>query len=153
MSTTVVAAANLSDADKKQAAEQALMQKQTRHDALFRRRGGVSKFIQSAQNSLVFQPDFCWDDMLSVASLSISVAGSIFTASSVPLAGTVTILPPKGGFKYITTFDGDAGEMSLRIALVQISLQGNKAFALAGRNMTSIAAHSDQMIDRASLIH
>lgn len=149
MSSDISAVANLSPKEMEDAANQALQRKQDQHDVLVRY-VGVNKFIQSAHNSLLFQPDCRWDDMLSGAPLSISVMGSIFITSTASVADTVTIQPPKNGFTYIATFSGDSGEMSLQAALVQISSQGSKAFTLASVNMGSIASFSDGIIENLS---
>jgi hypothetical protein len=118
----------------KDTAQKALQQKEDQRRTLFRS-GGLTKFIQTAQNSLLCQPDCRWDDMLSGAPLSIAVMGSIFVASTASGTSTVIILPPKEGFKYIPTFLGASDGMPLQDALVQIASKGSQAFMLASRNM------------------
>lgn len=86
--------------------------------------------------------------MLTGAPLSIAVMGSIFVASTASGASTVTIMPPKEGFKFISTFASDSGEMALQAALVQISEKGNSAFMLASKNMQGIALYSDTIIGK-----
>ena len=147
MSTDTSAVANLSPQQMKDTAYKAPQQKEVQHNALVRS-GGVTKFIQMAQNSLLFQPDNRWDDMLSGAPLSIAVMGAIFVASTASSADKVTILPPKEGFKYISTFTGSSGEMSLQAALVQVASKGSQAFQLASKNMQAIASYSDDIISK-----
>ena len=122
--------------------------KKADHDALIQH-GGVDSFIQRAQHSMLFQPNCRWDDMLSGAPLTIAVMGAGFVASTASSTSTVTIMPPKGVFKYISTFEGDSGEMALSAALVQIAKKGQNAFELANTNMQGIAGYGNDLISKA----
>ena len=150
MASDILAAAGLSPEKAKAAAEAALDLREKQHDALVRS-GGVVDYIQSAHSLITYQPNYRWDDMLTSVPLLTSVMGSIYIGSASPTAGTVTIVPPKEGFKFIATFSGDRGDMSLQAALIQVNGLGDQALMLAVKNMSAIASFSDRVISYVSL--
>ena len=146
MASDILAAASLAPDGVKKAAEAALELKRRQHDSLVRTKG-VTDYIETANNMTMFQPDYCWDDMLSSAPLLLSVMGAIYTASTAPEPARTVIVPPRDGFKYITTIGGDRDEVSLQATLVQINSFGDQGFELAGKNMNAITSFSGRITE------
>ncbi|KAB8264991.1 hypothetical protein BDV32DRAFT_145025 [Aspergillus pseudonomiae] len=103
------------------------------------RKASTKEYIEDVKNSLLFQPGFNWSDLLSAAPISVSLLGSLFVASTIPDATDITIIAPKGGFKYLANFDSD---VSLNACLVQCSDTGAKAFSTASNSFDAIVLNT-----------
>jgi hypothetical protein len=97
-----------------------------------------AKFVASIKGSAMFQNN--WDELLSAAPMSISLLGSCLIAASSSTSTTVTLTPPKGGFKYLSY-------KQLRPNMIQIVDTGRECFRIADANMDFIAQASNKMYD------
>jgi len=97
-----------------------------------------AKFVASIKGSAMFQNS--WDELLSAAPMSISLLGSCLVAASSSTSTTVTLTPPKGGFKLLSF-------RQLRPNMIQIVDTGRECFRIADANMDFIAQASNKMYD------
>jgi hypothetical protein len=97
-----------------------------------------AKFVNSIKGSAMFQNN--WDELLSAAPMSISLLGSCLIAASSSTSTTVTLTPPKGGFKFLSY-------KQLRPNMIQIVDTGRECFRIADANMDFIAMASNKMYD------
>ncbi|GAB1206125.1 hypothetical protein APSETT445_004806 [Aspergillus pseudonomiae] len=103
------------------------------------RKASTKEYIEDVKNSLLFQPGFDWSNLLSAAPISVSLLGSLFVASTIPDATDITIIAPKGGFKYLENFDSN---VALNACLVQCSDTGAKAFGIASNSFDAIVLNA-----------
>ncbi|KAF2155994.1 hypothetical protein K461DRAFT_318634 [Myriangium duriaei CBS 260.36] len=100
----------------------------------------VAEYVQDVKQSKLFHPAYNWNDMLSAAPTTIVLLGSLFIASTVPEAQKITVTAPKGGFKHLSDFGGNA---SLNACLVQCADTGTASFQQAARSSDAIALKSN----------
>ncbi|RFU25071.1 hypothetical protein B7463_g11267, partial [Scytalidium lignicola] len=106
------------------------------------RKFSTAQYVQDVKMSMLFQPGFNWNDLLSAAPISVSLLGSLFVASTIPDAFVIKIIPPSGGFKYLRNF----GESpSLNACLVQCSDTGAKAFLTSSNSFDAISLKSSSI--------
>ncbi|KAK1703530.1 hypothetical protein BDP67DRAFT_584570 [Colletotrichum lupini] len=121
---------------KVEAAQQAVLKKT---------HGGKAgaQFVQEVKESLFFQ--YNWNELLSAAPTAITLVGSCHVAAASPNAAAISLKDsvPTGGFKYLRV----AQDPTLRACLVFVASEGDKAFRVAGSNMSSIASQSSEIIE------
>ncbi|KAK1720156.1 hypothetical protein CaCOL14_002178 [Colletotrichum acutatum] len=121
---------------KVEAAQQAVLKKT---------HGGKAgaQFVQEVKESLLFQ--YNWNELLSAAPTAITLVGACHVAAASPEAAAISLADavPAGGFKYLRV----AAKPTLRACLVFIAGEGDKAFRIAGSNMSAIAGTSSELIE------
>ncbi|RDL30441.1 uncharacterized protein BP5553_10319 [Venustampulla echinocandica] len=86
-----------------------------------------------------------WAELLSAAPLSLTAIGNCFIAASSPLASSINLKEPNGGFKFL-------GQTSLRAGLVQTSDAGTFAFLNAQARFDTITLISGKMFETVERI-
>ncbi|KAH7484019.1 hypothetical protein FOMA001_g7375 [Fusarium oxysporum f. sp. matthiolae] len=123
------------DLAKVEAAQQAVLKKT---------HGGKAgaQFVQEVKESLLFQ--YNWNELLSAAPTAITLVGACHVAAASPEAAAISLADavPSGGFKYLRV----AKNPTLRACLVGVASEGDKAFRIAGSNMSAIAGTSSELI-------
>ncbi|EXF73968.1 hypothetical protein CFIO01_08850 [Colletotrichum fioriniae PJ7] len=121
---------------KVEAAQQAVLKKT---------HGGKAgaQFVQEVKESLLFQ--YNWNELLSAAPTAITLVGACHVAAASPEAAAISLgdAVPAGGFKYLRV----AAKPTLRACLVFVAGEGDKAFRIAGSNMSAIAGTSSELIE------
>ncbi|KAL0940382.1 uncharacterized protein CTRU02_203145 [Colletotrichum truncatum] len=127
------------DLAKVEAAQQAVLKKT---------HGGKAgaQFVQEVKESLLFQ--YNWNELLSAAPTAITLVGACHVAAASPEAAAISLADalPAGGFKYLRV----AKSPTLRACLVCVASEGDKAFRVAGSNMSAIAGTSSELIQTVS---
>ncbi|KAI1503119.1 hypothetical protein F5X99DRAFT_376958 [Biscogniauxia marginata] len=102
------------------------------------RQVSTAQYVQDVKQSMLFRPGFNWNELLSAAPVSVSLLASLFVASTIPDATQIKIIPPHGGFKYLSNFDSPA----LNTCLIQCADQGAKAFGTSAKSFDAISLKS-----------
>ncbi|KAF4943369.1 hypothetical protein FGADI_13467 [Fusarium gaditjirri] len=102
-----------------------------------------AQFVQEVKESLLFQ--YNWNELLSAAPTAITLVSACHVAAASPEPAAISLADavPSGGFKYLRV----ASKPTLRACLVCVASEGDKAFRIAGSNMSAIAGTSSELFE------